>query len=63
MTSFACSCPLRLIPTSGFIIMVPATETIELDMDVESALKMIVSLGVVVPEWKRRELVSETPDG
>ena len=24
----------------------------ELDMDVESAIKMIVSLGVVVPPWK-----------
>lgn len=38
-------------PTSGFIIMVPVSDTIELDMDVESALKMIVSLGVVVPPW------------
>ncbi|MEL6869949.1 MAG: DUF502 domain-containing protein [Pseudomonadota bacterium] len=39
-------------PTSGFIIMVPADEAIVLDMDVESALKMIISLGVVVPEWQ-----------
>jgi len=43
-------------PTSGFIIMVPQADTIELDMDVESALKMIVSLGVVVPPWVRRKL-------
>ena len=35
--------------------MVPQADTIELDMDVESALKMIVSLGVVVPAWVRRE--------
>jgi len=42
-------------PTSGFILMVPARETIELDMDVESALKMIVSLGVVVPSWVRKK--------
>ncbi|RMF98496.1 MAG: DUF502 domain-containing protein [Gammaproteobacteria bacterium] len=41
-------------PTSGFIIMVPKNEVIELDMDVESALKMVVSLGVVVPAWRRR---------
>ena len=41
-------------PTSGFIILVPAGDTIELDMDVESALKMIVSLGVVVPPWVRQ---------
>ncbi|MBT8445462.1 MAG: DUF502 domain-containing protein [Gammaproteobacteria bacterium] len=40
-------------PTSGFIIMVPRADTIELDMDVESALKMVVSLGVVVPAWVR----------
>lgn len=40
-------------PTSGFIMMVPASDTIELDMDIESALKMIVSLGVVVPPWVR----------
>jgi len=40
-------------PTSGFIIMVPRADTIELDMDVEEALKMIVSLGVVVPPWLR----------
>ncbi len=38
-------------PTSGFIMMVPACDVIELDMDVEAALKMIVSLGVVVPPW------------
>jgi len=42
-------------PTSGFIMMVPAGDTIELDMDVESALKMIVSLGVVVPPWVREK--------
>jgi uncharacterized membrane protein len=42
-------------PTSGFIIMVPRNEVIELDMDVESALKMIVSLGVVVPRWVNQE--------
>jgi uncharacterized membrane protein len=38
-------------PTSGFIIMVPRAEVIELDMDIEQALKMVVSLGVVVPDW------------
>ena len=36
-------------PTSGYIIMVPEDEVIELDMSVEDALKMIISLGVVVP--------------
>lgn len=39
-------------PTSGFIIMVPRDEVIELEMDVDEALKMIISLGVVVPQWR-----------
>jgi uncharacterized membrane protein len=30
---------------------VPREEAIELTMSVEDALKMIISLGVVVPEW------------
>jgi uncharacterized membrane protein len=42
-------------PTSGFILMVPRSEVIELDMDVEAALKMVVSLGVVVPAWVTRK--------
>ncbi len=46
-------------PTSGFIIMVPKDEVIELDMDVESALKMVVSLGVVVPPWRQRGPAAE----
>ena len=36
-------------PTSGYIIMVSKDEVIELEMSVEDALKMIISLGVVVP--------------
>jgi uncharacterized membrane protein len=36
-------------PTSGFIIFVPRAQCIELDMHVETAMKMIVTLGVVGP--------------
>jgi uncharacterized membrane protein len=36
-------------PTSGFIIMVPRAEIIELDMTVDAAMKMVVTLGVVMP--------------
>jgi uncharacterized membrane protein len=36
-------------PTSGFIIFVPQSQCIELDMHVETAMKMIVTLGVVGP--------------
>jgi uncharacterized membrane protein len=38
--------------TSGFLAFVPRENAIELSMSVEEALKMIVSLGVVVPEWR-----------
>lgn len=36
-------------PTSGFVIMVPRSELIELNMTVEEGFRMVVSLGVVVP--------------
>ena len=38
-------------PTSGFMLFVPAKDVIELDMSVEEGLKMIISLGLVVPQW------------
>lgn len=43
-------------PTSGFIIIVPRKDVIELDMEVDEALKMIISLGVVIPTWRRQDL-------
>ena len=43
-------------PTSGFIIIVPRKDVIELDMEVDEALKMIISLGVVIPKWRRQDL-------
>lgn len=43
-------------PTSGFIIIVPRKDVVELDMDVDEALKMIISLGVVVPTWRKKDL-------
>ena len=36
-------------PTSGLIVMVPRSQIIELDMSVDAAMKMIVTLGVVIP--------------
>jgi uncharacterized membrane protein len=46
-------------PTSGFIIMVPKDDVIELDMAVEDGLKMIISLGVAVPPWQKDQLAAE----
>ena len=39
-------------PTSGFMLFVPRKDVTELDMTVEEALKMVISLGVVLPADK-----------
>jgi uncharacterized membrane protein len=46
-------------PTSGVMIMVPKNDVVVLDMEVEEAVKMVVSLGVVVPEWRAKQLRGE----
>jgi uncharacterized membrane protein len=38
-------------PTSGFFLMVPRRDVVELEMSVDQGLKMIISMGVVVPAW------------
>ncbi|MBT8067838.1 MAG: DUF502 domain-containing protein [Gammaproteobacteria bacterium] len=48
-----CFVPTTPNPTSGFIIIVPRKDATVLDMEVDEALKMIISLGVVVPKWKK----------
>lgn len=39
-------------PTSGFFLMMPRSDVIELDMSVDEALKYIISMGVVAPPGK-----------
>jgi uncharacterized membrane protein len=61
----ACFVPTTPNPTSGFIIVVPKKDTIELDMEVDEAVKLIMSLGVVVPKWNKdqtRELPLKLPE-
>jgi uncharacterized membrane protein len=36
-------------PTSGFFLMVPRAEVVELSMSVDEALKYVISMGVVAP--------------
>jgi len=36
-------------PTSGFLMMAPKSQVIELDISVDQALKFVISLGVVQP--------------
>jgi uncharacterized membrane protein len=38
-------------PTSGFLLMVPRLDAVELDMTVGDGMKMIISGGAVVPPW------------
>ena len=40
-------------PTSGFFLMVPRRDVVELEMNVDEGLKMIISMGVVVPRWSK----------
>ena len=49
-------------PTSGFVIVVPREELIELDMSIEDGLKLIMSLGVVTP-GQGRDLTPELAPG
>ena len=41
-------------PTSGFFLMMPRSEVIELDMNVDDALKYIISMGVVAPPNRKK---------
>lgn len=40
-------------PTSGFFLMLPKVEVIELEMSVDTALKYVISMGVVAPQLRQ----------
>jgi uncharacterized membrane protein len=42
-------------PTSGFFLMMPKSDVIELDMSVDAALKYIISMGVVAPGNSKKD--------
>ena len=46
-------------PTSGFFLMMPKDDVIELDMSVDEALKYIISMGVVSPNGNNKTLINE----
>ena len=50
-------------PTSGFIMFVPKQDVVVLQMAVEEAVKMVVSLGVVVPQWPKPSLPTAKAPG
>jgi uncharacterized membrane protein len=41
-------------PTTGFIVLVPKDEVVMMDMTVDEAFKMLLTLGVVVPTWRNK---------
>lgn len=50
-------------PTGGYFVMVPREDVVELDMSVDDGLKMLMSMGAVVPDSEKTlsELASEEP--
>ena len=38
-------------PTSGFFLMIPAEEVVELEMSVDEGLRMLISMGAIVPPY------------
>jgi uncharacterized membrane protein len=47
-------------PTSGFLMMVPKSKVKDLDMSVDEALKLIISLGVMQPETITKKPIKKT---
>jgi uncharacterized membrane protein len=41
-------------PTTGFLVAVDRHEIVRLDMSVDEAFKMLLTLGVVVPRWQKK---------
>ena len=41
-------------PTSGFLLYVPRTDIVELSMSVEDAAKLVISAGLVTPEYLKK---------
>ena len=48
-------------PTSGFLLFVPKTDIVELDMPVEEALKLVISGGAIVPQSREKRPPSIPP--
>lgn len=49
-------------PTSGFFLMVPRKDVVELEMSVDDGLKMIISMGAVVPKWNGKGVAEVRAD-
>jgi uncharacterized membrane protein len=47
--------PPTPVPTAGFLIFIEKKKIMELDMGSEDAAKLLISAGLVTPEWKPKE--------
>ena len=50
----SCFLPTTPNPTSGFLLFVPRSEVLILDMTTEDAAKMIISAGLVAPDYQAK---------
>jgi uncharacterized membrane protein len=46
-------------PTTGFLVAVDRNEIVRLDMTVDDAFKMLLTLGVVVPRWQKPPVAAD----
>jgi len=44
--------PTSPIPTSGFLLYIPESDTRPLEMSVEDGMKCVISAGVITPDWQ-----------
>jgi uncharacterized membrane protein len=49
-------------PTSGFLLLLPQSEIIKLDMSVADGIKFIISLGAISPDHASHHLTASPPD-
>jgi uncharacterized membrane protein len=50
-------------PTSGFLLLVPKSEVVELEMSVAEGMKLVISGGAVVPPYSPRPASGSNVDG
>jgi len=58
-----CFLPTTPNPTSGFYLLVPEDEVLDVELSVEEAFKLVMSAGLVAPEKLRRTGGEATPAG
>jgi uncharacterized membrane protein len=54
--------PTTPIPTSGFLLLVPESEIIKVDISVADAIKFIISLGAISPDYAGHSISALPPE-